>query len=113
MSAKVKSLKENTERCSMRLRRFSSALIFALLMLLCTPYLMGQSVAGGSVVGTISDPSGAVVPGAKVAMTSAQTGTTLETTTSTAGQYVFPVVPVATYNMTITASGFQQTVIGN
>ena len=96
----------------MRLRRFTAAVVLALL-LLSAPCLMGQSLAGGSVVGTVTDPSGAVVPGAKVALTSVQTGTTLETTTSSAGQYVFPVVPVGTYKMTVTGSGFQQEVISN
>jgi hypothetical protein len=96
----------------MRVNRFSAALVFALLFF-STPCLMGQSMAGGSVVGTVSDPSGGVVPGAKVALTSVQTGTTLEATTSSAGQYVFPVVPVGTYKMTVTGSGFQQEVISD
>jgi len=73
------------------------------------PLLMGQT-AGGTIVGTVQDPTGALVPGAEVAVSNTQTGTMLKTNTSSAGQYVFPVVP-GTYTITITAKGFQQAVI--
>ena len=88
----------------------------SLILLLCsvvlvplkTPVLMGQMADGGTIVGTIQDPTGALVPDAEVAIVNTQTGTALKTTTSSAGQYVFPVVPVGTYTMTITAKGFEQ-----
>ncbi len=80
---------------------------------LVTPLLWGQNVAGGSIVGTVQDPSGAVLPQAAVSLTSSQTGTTLNTTTSSAGQYVFPVVPVGQYNLTVSATGFRKAVIQN
>ena len=77
-------------------------------VLLEAPVLTGQMAGGGTIVGTIQDPTGAMVPDAEVAMANTQTGTVLKTTTSSAGQYVFPVVPVGTYTITITAKGFQQ-----
>ena len=63
---------------------------------------------GGSVVGTIHDPSGAAVPKADLALTSKDTGAALGTKSSSAGEYVFPLVPVGTYTLTISAPGFQQ-----
>ena len=88
----------------------------SLILLLCSvvfvpleaPLLMGQMAGGGTIVGTVPDPTEAVVPEAEVAIANTQTGTVLKTTTSSAGQYVFPVVPVGTYTITITAKGFQQ-----
>src|SRR5215472_4426161 len=86
-----------------------------LILLLCAPVLaeapillMGQMAGGGTIVGTIQDPTRALIPGAEVSIANTQTGTVLRTTTSSAGQYVFPVVPVGTYTMTITAKGFEQ-----
>jgi hypothetical protein len=81
------------------------------IVLLQASMLMGQT-GGGTIVGTVSDASGASVPGAEVEVTNVQTGTLLKTTTSSAGEYVFPVVPVGTYTLTVTAKGFAQTIIG-
>ncbi len=69
--------------------------------------LFGQA-GGGSVVGTIHDPSGAAVPNADLVLTSNDTGATLSTKSSSSGEYVFPLVPVGTYTLVITAPGFAQ-----
>ena len=92
-----------------RLVLLIGSLTFALLQV---PVLVGQT-AGGSIVGTVQDPTGAVVPGAEVEVASTQTGTLFKTTTSSAGQYIFPVVPVGTYTITVSAKGFQQAVIAD
>ena len=70
--------------------------------------LFGQA-GGGSVVGTIHDPSGAAVPNADLVLTSNDTGATLSTKSSSSGEYVFPLVPVGTYTLVIIAPGFAQT----
>jgi hypothetical protein len=90
-----------------------SAVVALVCCVLAAQVSWAQNVGGGSVVGTVQDPSGAVIPQATVSLTSDQTGTTLTTTTSSAGQYVFPVVPVGQYNLTVSATGFQKTVIQN
>jgi Carboxypeptidase regulatory-like domain len=63
--------------------------------------------ASGNINGTISDPSGAVVP--KATVTAAQTarGTVYTTTADSSGQYRFTGIPPATYNVTAQAAGFQ------
>ena len=59
-------------------------------------------------VGSVHDSSGAVIPKANVNITDKETGTTLNTKASSSGQYVFPLVPVGTYTLSISAPGFEQ-----
>ena len=76
--------------------------------------LFGQNAAaGGSVVGTVKDTSGAVVPQATVALTNKATGVALKTATTSAGQFVFPVVPIGRYSLAVSAHGFAQSIVNN
>ncbi len=59
-----------------------------------------------SLRGVISDPSGAVVPGAKVVLSDIATGTNYHTASNGSGFYIFPVVTPAPYRVTVTAQGF-------
>jgi hypothetical protein len=61
----------------------------------------------GTINGTVTDASGAVVGGAEVTATQAATGITSKTTSSGEGTYVFPTMPPSTYNVTATRSGFE------
>ena len=62
----------------------------------------------GSIVGFITDPSGAVIPGAEVTIANEGTGETRKVTTDAAGHYAVPNLPPAVYTMTATARGFQK-----
>src|SRR5438874_2088094 len=70
-----------------------------------------QTLTSGQVVGQITDPSGAVVPQAKIDLRDAATGAMRTTTTDSSGQYTFPQVTPGTYAVTITAHGFAKAVI--
>ena len=61
----------------------------------------------GSISGTVTDPSGAVVPGAEVTATQTTTGLVLKTITSGGGTYVFPSLAPSIYNVSVTRSGFE------
>jgi hypothetical protein len=61
--------------------------------------------ARGTLRGTVSDPSGAVVPGAVVTLKPAS-GSALTTTANPAGEYRFASLPAGAYSMTATAAGF-------
>jgi len=61
----------------------------------------------GSINGTVTDSTGAVIPGAEVTITQAATGITQKTTTGGAGDYVFPTLAPSVYNVVATHSGFQ------
>ena len=60
----------------------------------------------GTLRGTVSDPSGAVVLKAEVTATNQDTGVALKTETSTAGIYVFPDLLVGRYTLSVKAQGF-------
>jgi hypothetical protein len=62
--------------------------------------------ANTSLRGTVKDPSGAVVPGAKVTITDPDNGRNFAATTNAAGEYVFQQIPPAKYTITILAKGF-------
>jgi hypothetical protein len=60
-----------------------------------------------TVSGTVTDPSGAVVPGADILVQETSTGAVSRTTSDSAGQYVVPFLMPGTYSITVTASGFE------
>ena len=66
----------------------------------------GQSINSGTVSGTVSDPSGAVIAGAEVRLNNAVTRFDQTATTDANGAYKFNNVPLNNYRMTATAPGF-------
>jgi len=77
-----------------------------LLCILSTAAPTFAQFATTSLRGTIKDPAGALVPGARVTLTDNSTGQTLAATGSSAGQYIFSQVPPAKYTITVSATGF-------
>ncbi|MBV8857514.1 MAG: TonB-dependent receptor [Acidobacteria bacterium] len=61
----------------------------------------------GSITGRVVDPSGAVVPNAKVTATNTQTNTPAETKTNDEGNFTFPQLQAAPYRLTVEATGFK------
>lgn len=59
------------------------------------------------ITGLVTDPSGAIIPGAQVTLTDANTGTTRSAVTDSAGFFNFPALNVGTYTLKVSASGFQ------
>jgi hypothetical protein len=60
-----------------------------------------------SLEGTVTDPSGAIVPGATVTITNEATGATQTVTTTGAGYYRFPALPGSSYTVKVTLEGFK------
>jgi Carboxypeptidase regulatory-like domain/TonB dependent receptor len=77
------------------------------LVLLTAGSLHGQGVFA-TLTGVVSDPSGAIVTGAKVVLTDAVSGTLRDTVSNSDGYFTFASVPVGQYTLTIEAKGFQQ-----
>jgi hypothetical protein len=72
-----------------------------------TSVAFGQSSIGGAALnGTVTDPSGAAIAGAKVTAVNSGTGLTRTTETTNAGLYDFPSLPVGNYDLTIEKAGF-------
>ena len=75
------------ENISCRFRR-SYLLCLTGVLLLATTLVFAQTTVGtGSIVGTVTDPSGAVVSNAKVTITNTATGQVIEQTTNSSGAY--------------------------
>ncbi len=72
-----------------------------------------QVNATGALIGTVTDKSGAVVPGADVKLTSKQTGLARAVTSNEAGQYRFDLLPSGTYEVRISKPGFASAVFDN
>lgn len=82
------------------------------LLLLCVSAslsLWAQSTATGTLVGTITDQSGALVAGAQVSLADKTTGTARAVTTNNAGNYLFVDVNPGKYDLTISKQGFAST----
>lgn len=89
----------------MRLRNILSVVAVILVALAMCGVAWSQSVQG-VVTGTITDPSGAVVPNVKVTLTNEGTNVSQTATTGSDGLYRFPLVPPGTYTLTTEAGGF-------
>jgi hypothetical protein len=92
-------------------QRFAAkALASSLMMVLAVVTFSSTSFAQanqGSIAGTITDPTGAVVVGARLIAKETSRGTTYETVSSSAGSYRFPNVNIGTYDLTVSGSGFK------
>src|SRR5690348_12756814 len=97
----------------MSIRKHSSRLV---LILACACAVAASSytarpasaqVLYGSIVGTLTDQTGAVVPKATVTVTNTATGLSRQATTNTDGYYSIPNLQEGTYDLSITAGGFK------
>jgi outer membrane receptor protein involved in Fe transport len=82
-------------------------------MLLSLALLLAVSAFGqtsASLSGTVHDPQGGAVAGAKVSLKDTGGTTQLDTTTNSEGFYIFPILQPGTYTVTIEASGFKKSV---
>jgi hypothetical protein len=75
-------------------------------VVLATASLAAQTFRG-TILGTVTDTSGAVVSGAKIAVKNENTGLERSTQTSADGSYSVPELPLGTYTVTISQAGFQ------
>ena len=76
------------------------------LILVFSTSAFGQAVYG-SIFGTVTDPQGAAVAGAKVTVTSVRKGTTEQTTTNDSGNYSVTHLIPDVYNVKVESSGFK------
>src|SRR5690348_1031570 len=68
---------------------------------------VNAQVLYGSVAGTVTDQTGAVVPGAAITIVNDNTGFTRNTTSASAGDYHITDLPAGTYSLTVNAQGFK------
>jgi hypothetical protein len=76
------------------------------LVILLASLLSQAQTFRGAINGTVVDPSGAMVSGATVKATNNATGVSLTTTTTSGGQFSFQDLPLGSYKVTVSSSGF-------
>ncbi len=67
-----------------------------------------QQRASAGIYGSVTDSQGAVVPGATVTLLQVTTNQVRTATTSQAGEYLFPLLPVGEYRVSVEQSGFKK-----
>ncbi len=81
-------------------------LVLAILVVLSLAVAANAQTFRGTINGTVTDPSGGVVPNAAVKATEAATGIDHSTVTTSEGAFAFQDIPLGFYKVTVTASGF-------
>src|SRR5262249_2680177 len=96
----------------MKVKNTSGYLTLLVLVASTITPLFGQSGQGG-IRGSVTDPSGAVVPGADVTATNVATGVTSSTVTSTGGVYNIPITRAGVYRIEARKAGFKKEIQDN
>jgi hypothetical protein len=89
-----------------------AGLIALVAALLCVPPAFADELYG-RIRGTVTDPSGAVVPGAVVKIANLGTGAVKHATTDQSGSYEIPNLPIGNYSVAVSKDGFRTSVLGN
>ena len=89
------------------LKQVGKVLLTLAVALLLTATGWSQAIFS-TVTGTVTDPTGAVIPGAKITLRNADSGDVRDTVADHQGYYTFASVPVGTYNLIVIKAGFQR-----
>lgn len=95
---------------SVRGEPFVALGLLMLLILLGVAPSRAQEV-GATLFGTVSDPTGLVIPGAQVTATNEGTGRTFEVLSSETGEYILPSLTPATYTVRVEKAGFNTSIL--
>ena len=93
---------ENLEGMVIKAKFFTLVLFF-----LASAWAVRAQTGSGNIKGTVKDSTGAVIPNAKVEVVQTQTALKHDTTTNSAGFYVFPSVLIGQYKLTVEAPGME------
>ncbi|MGC4054894.1 MAG: carboxypeptidase-like regulatory domain-containing protein [Paludibaculum sp.] len=88
------------------------AITTALVILIATSLILVAQAVNGTLLGTVTDASGASVPNVKVTLTETNTGVARVATTNDSGNYNYPDLPPGTYSVTCEVTGFKKTTHG-
>src|SRR2546425_881044 len=94
-------------------KRLSISLIAAVLLaqiVLIHPLAVAQTVSTGAITGTVTDPTGGVIPGVAVTAAEKATGAKRSTVTDASGGYRFNLLPPGVYQLQFSAKGFKTVV---
>jgi hypothetical protein len=94
-------------------RASSARIVVILFLLICSASAAFAQAGRGAISGLVTDPSGAIIPGASVVAMNQATGVKLSTVSSAAGLYSFVSLSPGTYEVTVSAKGFDTLVQKN
>lgn len=95
------------------LKRMASHIGATVLVFLLSIGVSARAQSAGTLQGTVTDPSGAVIPGAQITATEIQTGTSRSTVSNASGEYALPSLAPGTYRMVVSAPGMQTKTMEN
>src|SRR5216684_6656390 len=90
--------------------RYGQWILVLLVAFLILPAGLLAQDATGRIIGVVTDPSGSVIPNAKVTVTNVATQLSNEATTGGDGSYQIPLLPIGSYKVSAEASGFRKSV---
>src|SRR5262245_48983579 len=90
--------------------KWRAALAFAFVTLGLSFPARAQEITG-TIVGTVTDETGAAVPGATVSVRNVATGVTRDVATTETGKYTVAYLPVGEYEVSVSLTGFQPSVV--
>ena len=91
--------------------RNRSAVLFLCLALFFGSHRLNGQTFRGTILGTVTDTSGAAVPGATVTIKNVDTGLLRTVTTSDDGSYSAPELPLGAYDITVEKQGFKEGIV--
>src|SRR5437868_11910297 len=98
---------EEGASCAMFFKRFSQQILFSLTFV-CLASTVKAQVDAGTILGTVHDNTGAVIPGASVTIRNEGTSFTQNTKTSNSGGYVFTPLRIGKYSVEVESPGFKK-----
>src|SRR5215207_4713471 len=87
-------------------------IVVSSIIFLCLAAISSAQTITGTITGTVSDASGAVVPNVKITATNEATGVQTAVTSNRAGIYSLPFLPVGQYTVAAEGSGFKKSLVG-
>jgi hypothetical protein len=102
----LKSLYFRSDQSVAKWLKASHILVLGALVLGFSLHAFGQGQAG-TIVGTVTDASGALLPNVTITITNTATGVSKSSVTNTAGEYIFPGIQIGTYDVKATLQGFK------
>jgi hypothetical protein len=94
-------------------RLHSRCALIAAILVGCALVAPAQVRIVGDISGTVVDPSGAAVPNSKIVLKDLGTGIVKETSSNTNGQFTFPDLSFGKFEITVSASGFQTSILND
>ena len=94
------------------LRKIPNLLMGLLLVAIFAASALAQAVSG-TILGSVTDPSGAAVTGAKITLSQKATGVSRTITSDAGGEYIVPSLPIGLYNITVEMAGFSKLAVND